>query len=398
MQRLKFLLVFFLLICCCNISDTSSFEAVPEIPEEVITLPPLSDEKIHKIDSLLARVLKNYRFNGNALVAYKGHPVFRSSNGFAHLYTKDTLNLNTVFQLASVSKGFTAMAVLILHQRGLLDIYDTVQKHIPEFPFKNITVVQLLQHTAGLQNYMYFVDHYWDEGKLITLEDVLDLINNNNPGLNFRPGRRHQYNNTSYAMAALLVERVSGISYHQFLKENIFDPLEMRQTFAWNPATWDTITNIAQGFTRRGWRYRIFNHNPLDQINGDKSVYSTIDDMLKWDQALYTDKLINDSLLKLAFTKTITPRSREHDYGLGWRLRETNGRQVIYHNGLWNGFTSSLTRYVEDSITVIVLNNTNAPVASIVNQMYGVLKKEILDEQNTEHAIAEETTQAEKVN
>lgn len=384
MGRLRFLLLLLLLIFRCNTPTPPIEEAPLFIPEEEVIMPPMSDDQIHRIDSLLTRVLNNYRFNGNVLAAYKGYPIFRSSRGLSHLYDRDSLNLNTIFQLASVSKGFTAMAVLILCERGKLNLADTVQTHIPEFPFDNITVKQLLQHTAGLQNYMYYVDHQWQKGKPISYEDVLTLINNNNPGLNFRPGRRHQYNNTGYAIAALLVERVSGKPYHIFLKENIFDPLEMYSTFAWNAETWDTVSNIAHGFTRRGRRYHIFNHDPLDEISGDKSVYSTIDDMLKWDQALYTDKLISDTLLQLAFTKTITPRNREHNYGLGWRIKNTDNKTVIYHNGLWNGFTTSLTRYVEDQLTIIVLNNTNAPVASIVNQLYRVLRHEIPDEVDDE--------------
>ncbi len=381
MGRLKFLLVFLFFVLTCNPPDSIPVEIALEVPEEIEVAPPLPDDKIHRIDSLLTRALNNYRFNGNVLVAYKGYPIYRTSRGLAHLYTKDSLNLNTVFQLASVSKGFTATAVLMLHERGMLHIEDTVKKHIPDFPFENVTIKQLLQHTAGLHNYMYYVDHQWEKGELLTYEDVLKLINNNNPGLNFRPGRRHQYNNTGYVIAALLVERVSGLPYHRFLKENIFDPLEMHSTFAWNTETLDTITNIAHGFTRHGRRYRIFDHNPLDEISGDKSVYSTIDDLLKWDQALYSNKLVSDSALKMAFSKTITPRNREHNYGMGWRLKTVDDKQIIYHNGLWNGFTTSLTRYVDDSLTIIVLNNTNAAVASIVRQIYNVLKQEITHDQ-----------------
>jgi CubicO group peptidase (beta-lactamase class C family) len=381
MGRVRFLLVFLFFVFECNLPDSIPVETVVEVHEETMQLPPLPDEQIHRIDSLLTRVLNNYRYNGNVLVAYKGYPIYRASRGFAHLYNKDSLNIHTVFQLASVSKGFTAVAVLMLHERGMLHIEDTIKKYIPEFPFENVIVKQLLQHTAGLHNYMYYVDHQWEKEEILTYDNVLELINNNNPGLNFRPGRRHQYNNTGYVIAAMLVERASGMPYHQFLKENIFDPLEMHSTFAWNTETLDTITNIAHGFTRYGRRYRIFNHNPLDEVSGDKSIYSTIDDLLKWDQALYSDDLVSDSVLKMAFTKTITPRNREHNYGMGWRLKTVDGKQVIYHNGLWNGFTTSLTRYVDDNLTIIVLNNTNAAVASIVRQLYNVLKDEILDEQ-----------------
>jgi CubicO group peptidase (beta-lactamase class C family) len=325
------------------------------------------------------------------LIAYKGYPISRQSRGYANLYAKTRLDDETIFQLASVSKGFTAMAVLLLHQNGKLNIEDTVQHYIPEFPFNNVTIRHLLQHTSGLQNYMYFVDNYWEKDKSLGYEDVLKLLNDHNPVLSFRPGRRYNYSNTGYAMLALLVERVSGLPFHSFVKENIFDPLGMDHSFVWNAETMDTISNIATGFQRRGRRFVPAGHDPLDEIGGDKSVYSTIDDLLKWDQSFYSNKLLNDSLLKLSFIKTVTPRNRRHDYGLGWRLTVADDKQVIYHNGLWNGFTTSLTRYVEDSVTIIVLCNNNAPVASFVKKLYNTVKDDILtdwknDDQDTELA------------
>jgi CubicO group peptidase (beta-lactamase class C family) len=379
----KFLVLLLLIaagLYSCN-PPVEENAVVENIPEETIVAPTLPEQEIHRIDSLLQRVLKNYRFNGNTLIAYKGYPIFRSSSGFKDLNTRDTLNINTAFQIASVSKTFTAMSILMLSERGYFCLDDTLIQFIPEFPFNDVTIKQLLLHTSGMQNYMYYVDHQWEENKPITNEDVLQLLIDNDPKLNFRPGRKHYYNNTGYAILALLVERVSGLPFHQFLEENIFRPLKMDHTFAWNQQAIDTITNIATGFTRRGWRYRKFEHNPLDEVLGDKSVYTTVDDLLRWDQALYTDDLICDSLLNESFTEGMTSRKRTFKYGYGWRLKEKNGKRVIYHNGLWNGFTSSLTRYVDDSLTIIVLNNTNAAVASIVRQLHSVLEKEIPEEE-----------------
>lgn len=379
-----FLFSLALILISCNHPSTHTTPVVlqPALPPEVE--PPLPAEKIARIDSLLADVMTKYRFNGTALVALEGFPLFKYSNGYADLYKKTPLTFNTVFQTASVSKGFTAISVLILNDRGKLALEDKVQSHIKEFPFEDITIKQLLHHTSGLQNYMYFVDHFWEDGKPITNEDVLKLINDHDPRLNFRPGRRHQYNNTGYAILALLVERVSGKPFYQFLEDEIFNPLEMAQSFGWNQNSMDTISNIATGFTRRGWRYRKFAHNPLDEILGDKSVYTTAEDLLKWDQALYTHMLVSDSLLNDAFTMGVTSRGRAFKYGYGWRLNEIDGKKVVYHNGLWNGFTSSLQRYVDDRLTIILLSNTNAPVASIVRQIYSVMKKELETENEPE--------------
>ena len=377
MQYYKaYILFFFAVLISCN-SPIEPSTAPLLIPKKIDITPPLSEQKIHRIDSLLNRVLKNYRFNGNALVALKGYPIFRATRGFKDLNTDDTLNFNTVFQLASVSKAFTAMSVLMLSEQGYFCLDDTVSNFIPEFPFDNITIKQLLQNTSGMQNYMYYVDHQWNKEEHITNEDVLKLINDNNPRLNFRPGRKHHYNNTGYTILALLVERVSGMPFYRFLDQNIFTPLKMEHTFAWNIGAIDTTSNITTGYTRRGWRYRKFDHNPLDEVLGDESIYSTVDDLLKWDQAFYTNVLISDSLKAEAFSPTVSRRNRAYKYGYGWRLKEVNGKKVIYHNGLWNGFTASLTRYVDENVTIILLNNTNAAVASIVRQMHSVLEKEL---------------------
>lgn len=373
-----FLFLVVLIFLSCNNQSPKTYPVLIPIIEDVELEPPIPDVQIKTLDSLLAKVLKKYRYNGNALVAIEGYPVFEYSNGYADLFNKTPLNYNTAFQIASVSKGFTAMSVLILYERGEIGLNDTITKYIPEFPFNRITIKQLLQHTGGMQNYMYFVDHQWEKGKPLSNEDVLTLITANNPQLNFRPGRRHLYSNTGYAMLALLVERVSGKRFYQFVKDEIFDPLGMEHSFAWNKPVTDTATNVATGFTRKGWRYRKFSHNPLDEVLGDKSIYTTAEDLLKWDQSFYTNTLLSDSLLEASFTKAKSSRGREYKYGYGWRLNETDGKKVIYHNGLWNGFTATLTRYTEDKMTIILLNNTNAPVASIVKQMHGVLKKELL--------------------
>jgi CubicO group peptidase (beta-lactamase class C family) len=360
------------------VSPTSKNEIpLPYTTDTPEAVSPLWPDKVETIDSLINTVLNRYRFNGNILVAYKGFPVFTYSNGYRDLYTKDSLDMNTVFQIASVSKGFTAAAILMLHQRGLLHINDPVIWYVPDFPFPEITIKHMLQHTSGLQNYMYYVDHYWPKDSSLNNQQVLELLNRHDPRLNFRPGSRHQYNNTGYAMLALVVENVSGKPFYRFAQEEIFGTLGMKNTFVWNKTSIDSTDNKATGFTPAGRRYRKFTHNPLDEVAGDKSVYSTVHDLLKWDQSLYTQILLHDSLLTASFEKTTVRRGREYNYGFGWRLKETDNQKVIYHNGLWNGFTSSLTRYVDDNLTIILLNNTNAPVASILRQIYAAIKPEL---------------------
>jgi len=378
MIKYKFFILIVLLFFINLVAPTSKTEQYLPQPTEIEEIhPPLTPEEISTLDSIINKVLNRYRYNGNVLVAYQGYPVYTQSRGFKDLNTKDSLNLQTAFQIASVSKGFTAAAILILQQRNQLHINDAVIQHIPDFPFPEVTIKHLLQHTSGLQNYMYYVDKYWPTDSSLTNKQVLDLLKKHNPQLNFRPGSRHHYNNTGYAMLALVVEHVSGKPFHQFAKEEIFLPLGMTNTFVWNKEDFYNSTNITTGFAPAGRRYRKQTHNPLDEVSGDKSVYSTVEDLLKWDQALYTDKLLSDSLLTESFQKTRLSRGREFNYGYGWRLNEIDDKKVIYHNGLWNGFTSSLTRYIDDHLTIILVNNINAPVATILREIYAAIKPEL---------------------
>jgi CubicO group peptidase (beta-lactamase class C family) len=213
------------ILISCNWSKNNVNSAQAE-PVEPILKPTLPLEKIHKIDSLLSKYLIQRHYNGNALVAYKGYPISRKTLGFRNLATKERLDFNTAFQLASVSKSFTAMAVLILKERGKLNLNDLVQKYMPDFPFNNVTIKHLLQHTSGMPNYMFFVENSWKDDMPLSNEDVLKILNINKPTLSFEPGKRHIYSNTGYAMLALLVERISGQPFYKFLDENIFIPLK----------------------------------------------------------------------------------------------------------------------------------------------------------------------------
>jgi CubicO group peptidase (beta-lactamase class C family) len=377
MSYFRVILIFLLIFLRCNTSTFTSGDINIDFPEIEIPQIPFSEDQLQHIEKEIVGMLDKSHFNGNVLVAYKGYPIVRYSNGYRHFFKKEKLNHETVFQLASVSKAFTAMAVLMLHQQQAIDIDDPLCKYIPEFPFEDITVKNLLQHTSGLQNYMYYVDNYWEKDNPLNYDDVLSLLIEHNATLSFRPGKRHYYCNTGYVMLAMLVERISGMPFYQFMKLNIFNPLDMNHTFVWNQRTMDTITNIATGFKRYKRYYTSVGHDPLDEISGDKSVYSTIDDMLKWERAWSNNLLISDSLRNCAFTKAETGKKRLHDYGMGWRFAEIDLKPVIFHNGLWNGFTTSLHRFVEDSITVIVLNNTNGKEPVLARQLYTKALKEI---------------------
>lgn len=363
------------------------------IPNETETLEIkyLNDEQVYVIDSLLKRRLKRNGFRGTALVAYKDQVIMRYANGYSDYRSKEKINIHSNFQLASVSKSFTATSVMILKEQGLLDYDDLVKLHIPEFPYDNITIKQMLQHTAGLQNYMYLVDHYWENDSCITNEDVLDLLIEHQLPLNNWPGKRFTYSNTGYAMLALLVERLSGQKFSEFLNEHIFEPSGMNNTYTYDLDILDTVSNGVIGYNRKGRRLYRYEFEPNDLILGDKSIISNIDDLFKYQKALNSYKIVANETLDEAYVKgrTSSRYKREFNYGYGWRIKNDGKQNLIYHNGLWHGFVSTLSREIDHNITVILLNNTSAGISSVKTDLINIAIREIEKFQISDEPIEE---------
>lgn len=358
-----------------TISNANDASVSKQVEEEIF---PLSNDQVHVLDSLLQRRLKRNGFRGTALVSYKNQVLMQYANGYADYRSKEKIQVQSTFQLASVSKSFTATSIMILKEKELLEFDDLVQKHIPEFPYENISVKQLLQHTAGLQNYMYLVDNYWENDSLISNEDVLNLLVKHDLPLNNRPGRRFLYSNTGYAMLALLVERVGGKPFGEFVEDNIFMPSKMNSTFTYSHAVMDTLSNRVIGYNRKGRRLYRYGFEPNDMILGDKSVYSNVNDLFLYQKALNAYQLVEKETLEEAYTKGVTSRyNRAFNYGYGWRLKNDNGNDLVYHNGLWHGFSSTLTRDMSSDVTVILLNNTTGSISSIKMDLLNIAKKEL---------------------
>jgi CubicO group peptidase (beta-lactamase class C family) len=318
------------------------------------------------IDSLMGIYESRFRFNGSVFIAYHGMPVYHEQFGYSDFTKKTPVNKNMPFQLASVSKQFTAVSVLMLIEKGLLNYGDTVSRIIPEFPYPRVTVEQLLHHTAGMPNYMWLLEHKWEEGKPAYNDDIIRLMNKHETNLYFRPGYRYDYSNTGYAVLAYLVEVVSEMSYPDFVKEFIFDPLGMYNSFVYSNALNRDYPEKLRGYYRRWRRYYPIKETVHDGVVGDKGVYSTAADLFKWDQALYTEQLLSDSTKERAFTPLKIRKRWDYPYGYGFRLKTVDGKKVVYHTGLWEGFRTNLMRYIEDKNTIIVLNHTNANVNNVM--------------------------------
>jgi len=326
-------------------------------------------EKVsHKLDSLLQRINKRHDFHGSLLVAKNGKIVYNNQIGYANFNNKEPLNEESVFQLASVSKQFTAAAIMLLYERNQIKLTDTVNKYFPNFPYEHVTIKNLLNHTAGLPKYFWVAEHKWEQEKAPNNSEMMALLASSNVLRFFKPGRNFDYSNTGYMVLASIVEKVSGTSFTDFIKKNIFDPLEMKDSFVYSFENDSIRTNQLDGYRLyRGWRHLKINNTVNDAIVGDKNVYTTSEDLFKWTLGLNNGKLLSKASLDLMYSKGETVYGRKVPYGFGFRI-DTKYQNTIYHHGKWNGFSTGLTQYPEDELVVIVLEHTSYNAMTSLNK------------------------------
>lgn len=369
---LAFIAISFATVFICNKFSSKQQPDISTIaftPEVKITY---TNEQINKIDTAINKLCNNKNFNGAILIGQKDSVLYKRTYGYANIRTKELNTDTTAFQLASVSKQFTAVAILQLYERGKLKLNDFVTDYIPSFPYSNITIHQLLVHRSGLPNYHYLCDRkpMLDDPFFSNQQIVGDLIEANE-GRYFLPNRRFQYSNTGYAVLASIVEIVSGLKFEKYLDEYIFKPLQMKNTFAYRAMKSVKYPSHAIGYVRGRTPA---SDNYLDHYLGDKGIYSSIEDLFKWDQGLYKGTIINTDTLQLAF-RPMGKRPQAHsNYGYGWRTTTFGDSKIPiqFHSGWWHGFKTSIVRIPQDSTTVIILRNNNRNGISI-NQILGIL-------------------------
>jgi CubicO group peptidase (beta-lactamase class C family) len=329
-------------------------------------------EYVDYISENLDVILAKFGFNGSVLISQKGQILYEKYSGLADLRdTTSVIKRDTYFQLASVGKQFTAIATVMLKERGLLDYDDYVAKYIDSFPYPNITIRHLLNHTSGLQNYMYLLDNYWEGDNFPTNYDLLWMFNKHNLPLNFAPGRRFAYSNSGYAFLALLIENVSGKPFAEFMKDELFIPLGMNHTFVYSPNN-NNIQNRAYGFSRKNTRSFIPD-DVHDGIVGDKGFFSTVRDLYRWDMALAHFSPISKEGYNDATSKAVLINRREVNYGFGWRFKKIDNNDVIYHHGWWHGFRTVYKRIPNQEILIVLLNNTNSNIGAITRNINKLL-------------------------
>lgn len=313
-----------------------------------------------KISTCFDTGLLKYGFNGGILIAKDGEVIYEKYTGKVDLRKSDTMSSTTSLHIASTSKTFTAIAILRLVQEGKLALNDSLEKFFPGIPYKGITIKMLLNHRSGLPNYLYFMsNNKWGilpNGKwnrqYATNNDVLQMMIAKRPDPTGLPDGRFSYCNTNFLMLALIIEKITGEPYPQYMANHFFTPLQMTHTYVFTLK--DSLT-ATPTFTNTG---TYWNYDFLDATYGDKNIYTTPRDLLKWDQALYTDQVINKSLLDSAFAPYSFEKPSIHNYGLGWRMQVLpNNKKIVYHFGKWHGSNAAFARLTDEKATIIILGN-----------------------------------------
>jgi CubicO group peptidase (beta-lactamase class C family) len=327
-----------------------------------------------RVDDYIKAEMQRQKIPGLSLGVVKdGQIVLARGYGFANVEHQVAVKPETVFQSGSMGKQFTATAVMMLVEAGKLSLSDPITKYFTNAPerWKNITVRHLLTHTAGTTDYPSDFDFRRDytEEELLKRAEAIPLA--------FRPGEKWSYSNLGYVLLGILIHKVSGEFYGDFLHERVFRPLGMTTARIISEA--DIVLNRAGGY--RLVKGELKNQDwvsPTLNTTADGALYLTVYDMAKWDAALYTEKLLKKSSLREMWTPVKLNDGKTYPYGFGWSLNEVRGHHIIEHDGAWQGFESQISRYVDDKLTVVVFANlSQANPARIAHRVAAIYKPEL---------------------
>ena len=332
--------------------------------------------RLKTIDSALTVLHDRAMFNGVVLVAEGGKVAYKKAFGTANSATNEPLTTNSAFNLASVSKQFMAMMVMQLQERGKLRYDELVRTYLPDFPYDTITVRHLLTHTSGLPEYFDIAQQYTGPLDTLTNAGMLKLLHDHKPPLVFRPGTRWEYCNTGYVLLGSIIEKQAGMPIERFFDQEIAQPLKLKNTYVYYLKSSTTPRNRVYGFRRENGKNVLNDLIRIDGVIGDGNVYSSAEDLLTWEQALNTEKLIKASTLREAFTPVKLNSGKTYPYGFGWFI-EDDGK-VLAHTGSWVGFLNVIVRYINKKQTLIVLSNGSAGTARVALREILEGKKPIL--------------------
>lgn len=368
-----FFLIILLLFNFCTSSQNKQFK------DFKFKFNPISNNTkkyIHaELENKFNKLFKN-NFSGEVIVTKNGQIVFEKYAGYYDIKNKIPINDKSPIHLASISKTFTATIILRLIEQHKISLKDNLTQFFPNFPYHNINIELLLTHRSGLPNYVYLFDKYTlettysinkrhhrvkkivrkkNENKIkegfLTNQDILDYIIKYKPAVQYLPNQTFNYCNTNYMLLALIIEKVTNMPYATYLADSIFKPLKMNHSFVLNINNKNLYTPSYKANNTP------YNLQKVDFIYGDKNIYSTAQDMFLWDLALYNQKIISKESILLACTAKSNNSNSLHNYGYGWRILKSPNEEIIYHNGWWHGNNTVFTRFIKDTISIIVLGN-----------------------------------------
>ena len=345
-----------------------------QVPELTIKESSSQAEKIEAIDQWLAKLEDKGKFNGSILIAKDGAPLLMKAYGYTDHKKETPLTTQSAFRLASVSKQFTATGIMLLHEAGQLDYDTVVATYLKGFPYAGVTVRHLLNHTSGMPDlYMDLAKkHKETVGDTLSIDEVVQLMINYPQDPVAAPSAVYAYNNTGYVLLAAIVQSISGQSFEQFMQDQLFDPLGMKNTRVWNllseESTFPNKTNSFMNIIKTA----PMSPSWLDGVAGDGAVFSSAEDFLIWDQFWYGNDLISPENLKEAFKKQKLADGSISNYGFGWTVPND---EMVWHNGSWLGARTAIIRRMENKTCLVLLDNSlNERLDNILQQINQVVK------------------------
>ncbi len=336
------------------------------VPSKTFASKDAYREISNEIDALFPQLQKPVSPGAAVMVIRDGKPIFTRCYGFSNLESRNPVSPSTPFRLASVSKQFTATAILLLEEKGILSIDDYASETVPEIKRigEKITIRHLLNHTSGLPNY-YPVLYKHFEKREPTEND--SLFGNAQAisffedwgELEFQPGERYKYSNSGYEALGLIIERASGLSFARFLEENIFKPLEMDDAFVRDRPELKRVDRAIGYRMDDQSEWTMKDDDPLNWILGAGGIYASLNDLYKWDQALNTDRLLSQKIFRTAFRDVVLNDGTSHPYGFGWNLSDRIGQKAVWHSGKWLGFSNMFARYPDHHLSIIMLSSAS---------------------------------------
>lgn len=323
------------------------------IPKEAST-----EEKFEILNSYLVSLHQSRKFNGAILIAKNREPLFMETYGYTDFSKQVELSAQSSFRLASLSKQFTAAGILILVAQQRLRLDDRVEEYLLGFPFKDVSIRHLLNQCSGFEDqYLNLAKKYKrDVGDLLSLSKAIELMIKYPPKVYAPPNSIYQYSNSNYILLAGIIEKITGFSFEEFMRQELFEPLNMKNTRVWNLFSLDKkFPNKTDSFEDAFGTCKPLKPSFIDGVAGDGGVFSSIEDFLIWDKFWDENPLIPQEIIAEAFLKPALTNGEQSNYGFGWLLTESG----MVHDGSWLGARTFISRNIENKTCVVVLDNSS---------------------------------------